>query len=75
MYLAFMAKRFTSKIEHLDKLRMSYISVADDVLQEFMEEGDKLLYNQRFDVTVNDHKAEPFHSGITPRTSHSPKHE
>ena len=33
---------------------MSYISVSDDVLQEFMEEGDQLLYNQRFNVTVND---------------------
>ncbi|MDG1332511.1 MAG: YdeI/OmpD-associated family protein [Crocinitomicaceae bacterium] len=49
-----MAKTFTSKIEHLDKLRMSYISVSDDILEEFMEEGDKFLYNQRFDVTVND---------------------
>lgn len=46
---------FTSKIEHLDKLRMSYISVSDEILAQFMEEGDKLLYNQRFDVTVNDH--------------------
>lgn len=33
---------------------MSYISVSDDVLQEFMEEGDQLLYNQRFNITVND---------------------
>lgn len=45
---------FTSKIEYLDKLRMSYISVTDEVLEQFMEDGDKLLYNQRFDITVND---------------------
>lgn len=45
---------FTSKIEYLDKLRMSYISVTDEILEQFIEEGDKLLYNQRFDVTVND---------------------
>ena len=49
-----MSITFTSKIEHLDKLRMSYISVTDEILQEFMEKGDKLLYNQRFDVTIND---------------------
>ncbi len=49
-----MSKTFTSKIEHLDKLRMSYISVSDEILEEFMEEGDKLLYNQRFNVTIND---------------------
>jgi antitoxin component of MazEF toxin-antitoxin module len=49
-----MPMTFTSKIEHLDKLKMSYISVSDDILETFMEEGDKLLYNQRFDVTVND---------------------
>lgn len=44
---------FQSKIEYLDKLRLSYISVSDDILEQFMEKGDKLLYNQRFDVTVN----------------------
>lgn len=33
---------------------MSYITVTDAILETFMEEGDKLLYNQRFDVTVND---------------------
>ncbi len=54
LYLVFMPITFTSKIEHLDKLRMSYISVTDEVLEQFMEEGDKLLYNQRFDITVND---------------------
>ncbi len=54
LYLVFMPITFTSKIEHLDKLRMSYISVTDEILEQFMEEGDKLLYNQRFDVTVND---------------------
>jgi len=48
-----MPKTFTSKIEHLDKLRMLYISVSDDILKEFMEAEDKLLYNQRFNVTVN----------------------
>lgn len=45
---------FQSKIELLDKLKMSYISVSDDILEQFMEKGDKLLYNQRFDVTVNE---------------------
>ena len=54
LYLAFMPITFTSKIEHLDKLRMSYISVTDEILEHFMEDGDKLLYNQRFDVTIND---------------------
>lgn len=33
---------------------MSYIMVTDDILEAFMEDGDKLLYNQRFNVTVND---------------------
>ena len=54
LYLAFMPITFASKIEHLDKLRMSYISVSDEILEQFMEEGDKLLYNQRFNITVND---------------------
>lgn len=49
-----MSITFTSKIEHHDKLRLSYISVTDEILQQFMEKGDKLLYNQRFDVTIND---------------------
>lgn len=49
-----MSATFTSTIEHLDKLNMSYISVSDEILESFMEEGDKLLYNQRFDVTIND---------------------
>lgn len=49
-----MPKTFKSKIEHLEKLRLSYISVSDEILKEFMEAGDKLLYNQRFNVTVND---------------------
>lgn len=49
-----MSATFKSKIGYLDKLHISYISVSDNVLQEFMEEGDQLLYNQRFNVTVND---------------------
>ncbi|NVK62932.1 MAG: DUF1905 domain-containing protein [Flavobacteriales bacterium] len=48
-----MSATFTSKIEYLDKLKMSYISVSDEILESFREEGDKLLYNQRFNVTIN----------------------
>lgn len=33
---------------------MAYISVSDEILKQFMEPGDKLLYNQRFVVTIND---------------------
>lgn len=47
-----MKKTFSSKIEHLDKLKMHYITVEDFVLNEFAEENE-LIYNQRFHVTVN----------------------
>ena len=32
---------------------MHHITVTDDVLREFAEEGAKSIYNQRFNVTVN----------------------
>lgn len=48
-----MAITFTSKIGHLSKLKMHYVIVTDAILEQFLEESDKSLYNQRFHVTVN----------------------
>ena len=53
-YLDAMIARFTSKIEFLDKLNMAYITVSEAQLRELLQVEDKLLYNQRFHVTVND---------------------
>lgn len=48
-----MIKTFSSKIAYLDKLKMHYITVHDDVLEAFVEDGE-FLYNQRFYITLND---------------------
>lgn len=50
-----MNSSFTSKIGHLDKLKMHHITVTDAILQSFWTDDDKgSLYNQRFHITIND---------------------
>lgn len=52
-YFRNMQKTFTSKIDHLPKLKMHHITVEDTILEEFATEADASIYNQRFIVTVN----------------------
>ncbi len=49
-----MSITFTSKIGQLAKLKMHYIIVTNDILDQFLEENDNSRYNQRFLVTIND---------------------
>ena len=45
---------FDSKIEHLDKLKLNYITVPKDQLEKsFDKEKDASLYNQRFTIEIN----------------------
>jgi len=46
---------FTSKIEYLEKLKLHYVSISEDILQRHQAEGEKgSVFNQRFQITVND---------------------
>lgn len=50
-----MPESFKSKIDYLEKLRLHYISISEDILRKFHSSKDKgSLYNQRFQITVND---------------------
>lgn len=45
---------FKSRIDHLNKLRLNYITVDAEVLEKFQEKDDSnSVYNQRFVVTMN----------------------
>ena len=55
LYLASMkSTSFKSKIDYLEKLKLHYISVTDEVLKKFKLPDDKSIYNQRFEITIND---------------------
>ncbi|MDX2360275.1 MAG: YdeI/OmpD-associated family protein [Crocinitomicaceae bacterium] len=48
-----MQKTFSSKIGYLPKLKLHHLTVSDDTLKIFAEEGDKSIYNQRFIIAVS----------------------
>ncbi|MCR9172752.1 MAG: YdeI/OmpD-associated family protein [bacterium] len=46
---------FQSKIDYLEKLKLHYISVSEELLQQFHTPEDTgSVFNQRFLVTIND---------------------
>ncbi len=46
---------FDSKIEYLEKLKLHYVSISEEILQHFHSDEDKgSVFNQRFQITVND---------------------
>ncbi len=50
-----MAPPFNSKIEYLEKLKMHYVSISEDVLeQHYTQEDSGSLFNQRFQITINE---------------------
>ncbi len=52
---AVMETQFNSKIDYLEKLKLHYISVSEEILQEHQSEEDSgSLYNQRFQITLNE---------------------
>ncbi|GAB5417734.1 MAG: hypothetical protein Crog4KO_25170 [Crocinitomicaceae bacterium] len=53
--VAVMETQFTSKIDYLEKLRLHYISISENVLRQHQSKEDTgSLYNQRFEITLND---------------------
>lgn len=50
-----MAAPFKSTIEYLEKLKLHYISVTEDILQQHLTEEDTgSVFNQRFQITINE---------------------
>ncbi|XOV68775.1 MAG: YdeI/OmpD-associated family protein [Fluviicola sp.] len=50
-----METTFDSSIEYLEKLKLHYISVPEVILKKHHTENDSgSVYNQRFEITVND---------------------
>lgn len=46
---------FKSKIDYLDKLKLHYISISKEILHQYYTEDDTgSLYNQRFEITLNE---------------------
>ena len=49
-----MVAPFTSKIDYLEKLKLHHLTVSEEILLQYQEEGDDgLTFNQRFIITVN----------------------
>lgn len=50
-----METTFDSKIEYLEKLKLHYVSITEEILQQhFTEKDTGSVFNQRFQITLND---------------------
>lgn len=46
---------FLSKIEYLEKLKLHYVSVSEEILSQYQTDDDTgSVFNQRFEITIND---------------------
>lgn len=49
-----MENSFESKIEYLEKLKLHYVSVSEEILQQHQAKEDTgSVFNQRFQITIN----------------------
>lgn len=55
LYISIMQHTFKSRIDRLDRLRLNYLTVSEEILEKFWRPEDTgSVYNQRFIIVVND---------------------